>query len=221
LDDEGMEMPIAYLSKAFNCHEKNYGITDKEGCAATWAIRHWRPYLHGAQVVLITDHSALKSLVTRKALTSMRQQRYAMDLQEHHIEIVHRAGAILHMPDMLSRCGYGYGKDKKASLVAALEALEGDECNYKAMRSIFEPLRKQEHLQWMVSIAAQPQERGAAIPVRMLYDKLEKLQVGESLVQESEEETSRAVEMWGQALSYDKAGVSEVAAVCRHRSRAA
>ena len=60
---DGVEKPILYMSQALNDHELMYGITDKEGCAATWAIRQTRGYLRGAQVVLITDHSALLSLV--------------------------------------------------------------------------------------------------------------------------------------------------------------
>ena len=37
-----------YMSQALNDHELKYGITDKEGCAATWAIRQTRGYLRGA-----------------------------------------------------------------------------------------------------------------------------------------------------------------------------
>ena len=79
---DGVERPILYMSQALNDHELKYGITDKEGCAATWAIRQTRGYLHGAQVVLITDHSALMSLVKGGPMRrlSMWQQRYAMDL---------------------------------------------------------------------------------------------------------------------------------------------
>ena len=85
---DGVERPVMYLSQALNSHEVQYGITDKEGCAATWAIRAMRGYLRGAQVVLVTDHSALLSLVKGGPLRSMRQQRYAMDLSvrvlSHH-----------------------------------------------------------------------------------------------------------------------------------------
>jgi len=40
---DGIEKPIMYISQALNEHELKYGITDKEGCAATWAIRRTRP----------------------------------------------------------------------------------------------------------------------------------------------------------------------------------
>ena len=112
---DGVEKPILYLSKALNEHEINYGISDREGAAATWAIRACRGYLRGAQVILVTDHSSLLSLVKGNAMKSMRQQCYAMDLSEHSLTIVHRAGPSMHLADALSRCGYS--KDYATSTV--------------------------------------------------------------------------------------------------------
>ena len=77
---DGVERPIMYMSQALNEHELRYGISDKEGCAATWAIRKMRPWLVSNQVVLITDHSSLVALTGGKEMKNMRQQRYAMDL---------------------------------------------------------------------------------------------------------------------------------------------
>ena len=51
----------------------------------------------------ITDHVALKSLVGAKAHSSSRQARYALDLQECDLEIIHRAGARHHIADIISR----------------------------------------------------------------------------------------------------------------------
>ena len=103
---DGIERPIMYLSQALNEHELRYGITDKEGCAATWAMRRMRPWIVSNQVILITDHSSLVALTNGKGLKNMRQQRYAMDLSEFALTIKHRAGALLHTADALSRCGY-------------------------------------------------------------------------------------------------------------------
>ena len=225
---DGLERPIAYLSKAMNKYEKNYGITDKEGCSSTWAIRKWRAYVHGSHTVLITDHSALKSLTTNKQLESMRQQRYAMDLQEHSIEIVHRAGALLHLPDALSRCGYGHGPQGKASLAEALQEYIGDRCNYKTMAAeVFEPLRKNEHLRLLFEQAARlpdPGESGRPEGVHALCDRLEQAQVVERLVRESDEETSRAVEQWGEAMQAYAVGsqsMDKIAATTRGARRTA
>ena len=88
---DGVERPICYLSQVLNDHERKYGISDKEGCAATWAIRKLRKYLHASQVILVTDHSSLLALMKGKEMKSMRQQRYAMDLSEYNLNIIHRA----------------------------------------------------------------------------------------------------------------------------------
>jgi hypothetical protein len=71
---DGVERPIMYVSKALNEHDVNYGITDKEGAAATWAVRCFRPYLLGCKAVLLTDHSALLALVKGNMMRNMRQQ---------------------------------------------------------------------------------------------------------------------------------------------------
>ena len=105
-DDEGIERPVMYLSRDLTATEKKYHITDKEGLAATWGIRKWRHLLHGSPVVLITDHSALCALTNKRNLTQARQRRYAMDLMEFDLTIIHRAGRYLHLPDMVSRLGY-------------------------------------------------------------------------------------------------------------------
>ena len=59
---DGVERPIAYLSKALNEHQLKWGISDREGGAAVMAIRRFRPYLMGSQTILLTDHSSLLSL---------------------------------------------------------------------------------------------------------------------------------------------------------------
>ena len=46
---------------------------------------------------------ALKSLVGSKEHASSRQARYVLDLQEHDLEIIHRAGARHHIADIVSR----------------------------------------------------------------------------------------------------------------------
>ena len=134
---DGVERPILYMSQALNDHELRYGITDKEGCAATWAIRQTRGYLRGAQVVLITDHSALLSLVKGGPMRSMRQQRYAMDLSEYSLTIKHRAGAQMHLADALSRCGYS--KQWGESVVNEVRMHPVEECTVESMAQYFKP----------------------------------------------------------------------------------
>ena len=105
LDDDGNERPIAYASRTLTDAEKNYAITDKEGAAVCYAIRNdqFRPFLLHSKVLVVTDHSSLCQLLTKPHLRSQRQERYALDLMELDIEIVHRPGALNELADMLSR----------------------------------------------------------------------------------------------------------------------
>ena len=145
---DGVERPILYMSQALNEHELKYGISDREGCAATWAIRAMRGYLRGAQVILVTDHSSLLALVKGGPMMSMRQQRYAMDLSEHSLTIVHRAGPNMHLADALSRCGYS--RDMADTTVERIQKHPQELCSVEEMRKYFKPGVQYEYLRaWL------------------------------------------------------------------------
>ncbi len=55
--------PVAYASRALSPCEKNYGITDLETLAVVWALSHFKVYLYGQEVKVITDHTAVKSVL--------------------------------------------------------------------------------------------------------------------------------------------------------------
>ena len=186
---EGKEMVICYLSQALNEHEKGYGITDKEGLAATWAVRKLRRYLHANHTILITDHSSLLSLVKGKELESMRQQRYAMDLSEYSIEIVHRAGALLHLPDTLNRLGYT--KEAAWPMVSHIKDRHIEECTVQGLKRLFCQEQMQGNLSKRIEAAGYG---GDSIEKRSR--RLENTEKITKLVQESEEEESRTVEMY-------------------------
>src|SRR6266498_463771 len=62
LNDDGKKVVIAYASRSLVQAEKNYPITDQECLAIMWAIEHFHKYLIGKKFMIITDHSALKTL---------------------------------------------------------------------------------------------------------------------------------------------------------------
>ena len=159
-EHDGTLHPVEYWSQALNEHEVNYGISDREGCAATGACRRWRPMLLGSHTILLTDHSSLTALVSGKQLKNMRQQRYAMDLSELSLTILHRAGsnAVMQMPDALSRLGYG--QHCAESIVSMVEHLPLQQCTVEALANRFKPLQQTEFAAARAAAASQGMPRG-------------------------------------------------------------
>src|SRR6266511_941893 len=79
LNDEGKEIVIAYASRSLVQAEKNYPITDQECLAIMWAIEHFHKYLIGKKFMIITDHSALKTLKTAKIPTKGRRTKWIIE----------------------------------------------------------------------------------------------------------------------------------------------
>ena len=50
---------VAYSSQSLSSPERNYSITELETLAVVWNIQHFRAYLYGHEVVVVTDHSAV------------------------------------------------------------------------------------------------------------------------------------------------------------------
>ncbi|OWZ15676.1 DNA/RNA polymerase [Phytophthora megakarya] len=82
--------------------EVNYSITELECLAVVWSVKRFRPYLYGRTFTIITDHAALKWLMTRSNLAG-RLHRWSLTLQEYNFEIVYRPGTTNVVADALSR----------------------------------------------------------------------------------------------------------------------
>jgi transposase InsO family protein len=80
---EGLQ-PVAYYSRQLKAAERNYPVHDKEMLAVVLACKHWRCYLEGRHVDILTDHYALKYFRTQPTL-SRRQTRW-MEFLEGHLD---------------------------------------------------------------------------------------------------------------------------------------
>ena len=57
---------IVYASRQLKRHEKNYPTHDLKLAAVIFALKIWRHYLLGDQVLIYTDHKSLKYIFTQK-----------------------------------------------------------------------------------------------------------------------------------------------------------
>ncbi|KAL4271816.1 hypothetical protein GQ457_13G014620 [Hibiscus cannabinus] len=83
--------PIYYASKTLNDAQVNYTTTEKELLVVIFAFDKFRSYLIGAKLIVYTDHSAIKYLLSKKD-AKLRLIRWILLLQEFDVEIVDRKG---------------------------------------------------------------------------------------------------------------------------------
>ena len=101
---------IAYASKTLIGPQLNYATTEKELLAIVFAIDKFRSYLVGAKVIVYSDHTALKYLLTKKD-AKPRLIRWILLLQEFDLEIKDNKGVENSVANHLSRMQFGNSQE--------------------------------------------------------------------------------------------------------------
>ena len=85
-----------------NDAQLNYATTEKELLAVVFTFDKFKPYLIGNKVIMFTDHSPIKYLMTKKD-AKPRLIRWVLLLQEFDVEIQDKKGSENKVVDHLSR----------------------------------------------------------------------------------------------------------------------
>nr|GEV97289.1 reverse transcriptase domain-containing protein [Tanacetum cinerariifolium] len=94
--------PIHYASKIITEAQVHYTTTEKEMLALVYAFEKFRPYLVLSKSIVLTDHSALKYLLSKQD-AKLRLIRWVILLQEFDIIIRDKKGTKNLAADHLSR----------------------------------------------------------------------------------------------------------------------
>ncbi|KAK7602595.1 hypothetical protein V9T40_008184 [Parthenolecanium corni] len=86
--EKGILKPIAYASRTLNKAELNYSTIEKELLAIVWSVKHFRPYLCGRKLTILSDHKPLQWLFNVNDPGS-RLPRWRLKLAEQSYEIQH------------------------------------------------------------------------------------------------------------------------------------
>ena len=72
---DGNLKPIGFASRFLSDTEKKYAINELELLAVVWVLEHFRLYIFGKPIELLTDHQALEPLIKRNRSNTNLQRK--------------------------------------------------------------------------------------------------------------------------------------------------
>ncbi|MBW0591942.1 hypothetical protein O181_131657 [Austropuccinia psidii MF-1] len=104
INDKPVEGPICFISRQIKPTEARYGASQMECLCLVWALEKLNYFLEGCVFEVITDCTAVKSLLNMKT-PNRHMLRWQIAIQEYrgNMTIVHKDGNIYKNADGLSR----------------------------------------------------------------------------------------------------------------------
>jgi hypothetical protein len=101
----GVEKPVAFASRCLSPAERKYSASEREALACLWASEKWHFYLYGRKYTLVTDHMALKTLLSAGGTghRPLRLHRWADRLLQYDFRVEYKPGCENVVADCLSR----------------------------------------------------------------------------------------------------------------------
>lgn len=99
---DGEERVIAFTSKTFSKAERNYSVTELECLAVIHSLEAFRCYIEGKRTKVVTDHASLVWLM-KIPQPQGRLARWILRISQFNVELIHRKGKDMVVPDTLSR----------------------------------------------------------------------------------------------------------------------
>ncbi|GFW07391.1 retrovirus-related Pol polyprotein from transposon 17.6 [Trichonephila clavipes] len=139
--EDGKLHPVDYMSKKTNTAEEKYDSYELEVLAIINALKKFRVYLLGQHFKIVTDCSAFQKTIQKKYLIT-RIARWALQLEEFHYEIEHRAGSRMKHVDALSQ--YPVMMVCNDKLTSKLKKAQEEDDNIQTLKSLLEKQESEE-----------------------------------------------------------------------------
>ncbi|CAD5227230.1 unnamed protein product [Bursaphelenchus xylophilus] len=99
---DGSFRPIAHVSRTLALNERKWPAVQIELAAIIWSLRTLRPFIYNCKIIVHSDHKPL-SFLDQKRTVHPHLQRWAVELQQYDLELVHVRGQDNVVADALSR----------------------------------------------------------------------------------------------------------------------
>ena len=96
--------PVFYASKTFTATESNYSNIECEILGVVFSVLHFKHFMSGRQIHIITDHKPLITLFAKDlATTSPRLSHMLIKILDYVVVLHHQEGNKMHLSDAISQ----------------------------------------------------------------------------------------------------------------------